>query len=117
MSSITTELAELLSTVQRPGDFYTTGTTELSACGDLLARSVAARIIDRKSWTFKAVEADRGHVEDSIRQSGCDLDLATDRCGRPYSLVCTKNQASYDRRAQQRKQDLDDVALLEAPPG
>ncbi len=28
MSSITTELAELLSTVQRPGDFYTTGTIE-----------------------------------------------------------------------------------------
>ena len=28
MSSITSELAELLSTVQRPGDFYPTGSTE-----------------------------------------------------------------------------------------
>ncbi len=72
---------------------------------------------DHKSWTFKAVEADRSHVAGSIQQSGCDLDLATERRGRPYSLVCTKNQASYDRRAQQRKQDLDDVAQLEAPPG
>ena len=71
---------------------------------------------DRKSWIFKAAEAKRSHVEGSIRQSGCDLDLATERRGSPYSLVCTKNQASYDRRAQQRQQDLDDVAQLEAPP-
>lgn len=28
MSSLTTELAEMLSTVQRPGDYYTTGTTD-----------------------------------------------------------------------------------------
>ena len=31
MSSITTELAELLSTVQRPGDFYATGSIEIFA--------------------------------------------------------------------------------------
>ena len=36
----------------------------------------------------------------------------TDRRGRPYSLVCTKNQASYERRAKQRRQDLKDLALL-----
>jgi hypothetical protein len=31
MSSLATELAEILSTVQRPGDFYTTGTTNIFA--------------------------------------------------------------------------------------
>jgi len=31
MSSLTTELAEMLSTVQRPGDYYTTGTTDIFA--------------------------------------------------------------------------------------
>jgi hypothetical protein len=71
---------------------------------------------DRQRWTFKAAEIGRRHVEDSIRRSGCDLDCATDRRGRPYSLVCTKNQASYDRRAQQRKQDRAHLARLEAPP-
>jgi hypothetical protein len=71
---------------------------------------------DRQTWTFKAPEAGRRHVEDSIRRSGCDLDLATDRRGRPYSLVCTKNQASYDRRAHQRQQDLAHLGRLEAPP-
>ncbi len=38
--------------------------------------------------------------------------MMTDRRGRPYSLVCTKNQASYDRGAKQRRQDLADLALL-----
>ena len=71
---------------------------------------------DRKVWTFKAVEAARAHVEDSIRRAGCDLDRATDQRGRPYSLVCTKNQASYDQRAQQRQKDLAEVARLEAAP-
>jgi hypothetical protein len=72
---------------------------------------------DRQRWNFKAPEAGRRHVEESIRRSGCDLDLATDRHGRPYSLVCTKNQASYDKRAQQRQRDLAHLAQLEAPSG
>jgi hypothetical protein len=72
---------------------------------------------DRQRWTFKAPESGRSHVEESIRRSGCDLDLATDRRGRPYSLVCTKNQASYDRRTQQRQQDLAHLAQIEAPSG
>jgi hypothetical protein len=71
---------------------------------------------DRQRWTFKAPEAARRHVEESIRRGGCDLDLATDRHGRPYSLVCTKNQASYNRRAQQREHDLAHLARLEARP-
>jgi hypothetical protein len=70
---------------------------------------------DRQTWTFKAPEAARSHVADSVRRSGCDLDLSTDRRGRPYSLVCTKNQASYERRAQQRKKDLQDLAGIERP--
>lgn len=38
-------------------------------------------------------------------------DTTTDRRGRPYSLVCTKNQASYERRAEQRRRDVKDLAL------
>jgi hypothetical protein len=67
----------------------------------------------RSTWTFKAAEFDRSHVEGTVRNAGCDLDLKTDRHGRPYSLVCTKNQASYDRRAKQRKEDLSDLQLFD----
>jgi hypothetical protein len=65
-----------------------------------------------KTWIFKAAEADRRHVEETIKRAGSDVDTITDRRGRPYGLVCTKNQASYERRARQRSQDMKDVALL-----
>jgi predicted 2-oxoglutarate/Fe(II)-dependent dioxygenase YbiX len=67
----------------------------------------------QRLWAFKASEPDRRHVEETIRREGCDVDCATDKHGRPYSLVCTKNQASHDRRAKQRNQDLKDLALLQ----
>ena len=68
---------------------------------------------ERKTWILKAAEAVRGHVEGTIRKARCDLDVMTDRRGRPYGLVCTKNQASHDRRVKQRNQDLANLKLLE----
>ena len=78
-------------------------------CGEL-ARFLADP--GRKMWVLKAAEADRRHVEDTIKASCCDVDIATDRRGRPYSLVCTKNQASYERRAKQRAEDTENLARL-----
>lgn len=67
---------------------------------------------ERKTWTLKAAEHARAHVADTIRNADCDLDMTTDRRGRPYSLVCTKNQASYDRRLKQRTDDLANLKRL-----
>jgi hypothetical protein len=78
-------------------------------CGDL-ARFLADP--EQRTWILKAAEADRRHVEDSIRRAKADLDATTHRRGSPYSLVCTKTQASYEKRAQQRRQDLEDLALF-----
>src|SRR3954462_4810196 len=72
----------------------------------------AAVQTNRATSVLKPSEVARSHVEGSIRRAESDLNTMTDRRGRPYSLVCTKNQASYDRRAKQRKQDLKDLALL-----
>ncbi|MGI9450811.1 MAG: 2OG-Fe(II) oxygenase, partial [Geminicoccaceae bacterium] len=67
---------------------------------------------EQKRWTFKAAEAKRRHVKDTIRRSRSDVDVATDKQGRPYSLICTKNQKSYNDRVRQRKRDLEDLASL-----
>ena len=67
----------------------------------------------QKVWILRAAEHARGHVESTIRDSRADCDTRTERQGRPYSLICTKNQASYERRARQRTQDLSDVGLLD----
>ncbi|WP_295429253.1 2OG-Fe(II) oxygenase [uncultured Thiodictyon sp.] len=63
-------------------------------------------------WKLKAAEGERTHVTEVARRSNSDLDLATDKKGRPYTLVCTKNQASYERRVRQRAQDLEQRGRL-----
>ena len=67
---------------------------------------------EREMWTLKASGEIRSHVESSIRSSQCDVDYATDKRGRPFTLICTKNQASYQRRVSQRQHDLENVAQL-----
>ena len=68
----------------------------------------------RPAWTFKANAMDRSHVEETIQKAQCDVDTETEQRGRPYSLICTKNEASFHRRTQQRTEDLKNVAVLEA---
>ena len=66
----------------------------------------------QSTWSFKAAEAKRNHIEHSIKSYQCDVTCITERRSRPYSLICTKNQASYQRRVEQRKNDLDALARL-----
>jgi predicted 2-oxoglutarate/Fe(II)-dependent dioxygenase YbiX len=80
-----------------------------ASCAEL-SRFLAAS--DRGKWEFKAAEPLRRHVENAIRQHHCDLDFVTEKRRRPYSLVCTKNQAGYERRARQRKKDIDVLGRL-----
>ena len=61
---------------------------------------------------MKAVQHTRDHVEHVIQQTHCDLDCTTNKRGRPYTLICTKNQASYERRVRQREKDLTDRERL-----
>ena len=72
---------------------------------------------DQPKWVFKVPEARRKHVQESSQRNGCDLDFRTERVSRPYSLTGTKNQASYDRRAKQRREDLDNLARLNVTLG
>jgi hypothetical protein len=83
-------------------------------CEHCLALSRFLQSADQDVWRFKAREADRRHVEDSIRQGRHDVDCGTERKGSPHVLVCTKNQASYERRVAQRRADLDDLTRLKA---
>lgn len=83
-------------------------------CEHCLALGRFLQSADQEVWRFKAREAERRHVEDSIRQGRCDVNCSTERKGSPHVLVCTKNQASYERRVAQRRADLDDLARLKA---
>ena len=66
----------------------------------------------RESWTLRAAQQARTHVETEIRHANADLDTETLRKGSPHSLIAVKNQGSYKRRVAQRKKDLSDLATL-----
>jgi predicted 2-oxoglutarate/Fe(II)-dependent dioxygenase YbiX len=81
-------------------------------CADCRALGTFLVAPDQQQWRLKAVQGRRTHVEQSVRSAACDLDLTAERRGSPHTLVATKNQASYRRRAEQRRQDLEHVSAL-----
>ena len=82
------------------------------ACDD--CRGLGAFLVapDQQQWRLKAVQDRRTHVEQSVRSAACDLDLTTERRGSPHTLLAIKNQASYERRAKQRRGDLEHASAL-----
>ena len=71
----------------------------------------------QKQWIFKAAQAQRSHIEDTIQRDRCDVDTETVRRGSPHELHCTKNQASYGRRVAQREEDLRNERRLKGSTG
>ena len=104
--------ARIALPLEPPADWKRDGVT---SCNCQHCQDLNAFLADpgRQSWTFKAAEPKRRHLEDAIRRNRCDLDLKMEKRGSPHGLVCTKNQASYQRRAQQRKLDLEHLARFE----
>jgi hypothetical protein len=98
-------------TLEPPPD-WTRDNPLTCACAE--CRDLGLFLVDphQRQWRLRAVQQRRIHVEQSVRQVSCDLDLATEKRGSPHTLVATKNQASYERRARQRRKDLADVSDL-----
>ena len=63
---------------------------------------------------FRVREDRRQHLANIIHQSHCDLDLKTERQGTPYTLVCTKNEASFQAKSKKFHQDQEHLAALRA---
>jgi len=47
----------------------------------------------------------RRHLKETIKALRLDIDYETERKGRPYSLVCTKNRNSFERRGKEYLED------------
>ncbi len=70
---------------------------------------------DQNVWTIGSNNDVREHVIHSIKTCKADVDPVIERNPQNknrYILVCTKNQASYQRRVQQRKEDESNLAKL-----
>lgn len=65
---------------------------------------------------FRRRQELRTHLEQKIEQHYCDVTHVTDRRGSPQTLVCTKTQASYERRLTQFETDVRLLGELERLP-
>ena len=60
----------------------------------------------------------RGHLHQIIERHRLDLDHVTERRGRPYTLVCTKNRATHKRRLAEYAEDVATMrTLIRSAPG
>ena len=62
----------------------------------------------------------RAHIRHQIEHAGIDIRCETERRGSPYTLVCVKTRATYERRLRQYREDVAEmrrlVATAEAVP-
>jgi hypothetical protein len=98
---------------QPPADFRRTAglSCQCLDCGEL------RRFLEdpqEREHRFRVKEERRQHLQGIIQQQSCDLDLKTEKRGTPYTLVCTKNAASYQARLAKFHQDQAHLATLRA---
>lgn len=105
--------ARIAQDLQPPANWSRASTLQCH-CGHCAELSRFLADPEREIWMLKAIGEIRGHIEESVRSNQCDVDCTTDKQKRPFTLVCTKNQASYQRRVSQRQHDLENVARLKA---
>ncbi len=58
-----------------------------------------------KIYVYPARQSTREQMKHVIDSEGLDVDCETVKKGRPYQLVCTKNNASYERSLRMRAKD------------
>jgi hypothetical protein len=96
---------------QPPADFRRPAEVSCN-CAD--CRELKRFLADAKEEVhrFTVAEARRQHLESSIRHDRLDVDTRTERRGRPYTLIGTKNTKSYQARLKKYHEDLKHLAAL-----
>jgi hypothetical protein len=61
---------------------------------------------------FSVRQERRTHLEHTIREHKCDLDLHTERNRSPHTLVCTKNTASFQEELKTYHRDQEHLATV-----
>jgi hypothetical protein len=64
------------------------------------------------SRSLPLAEKRRRHLHQVIDGNRLDTTHVTERRGRPYTLVCTMTQASYERALEAHQVDLDQLAKI-----
>jgi hypothetical protein len=87
-------------------------------CGDCRELQLFLHDPQETVHRFRVAEARRRHLHQQIDMHGCDMTHVTERTGSPYTLVCTKNRASYERKKADYETNvrlLKELRVLERP--
>lgn len=97
---------------QKPTDFRRDADVPC-ACRD--CRELCEFLADpgKESARFPLPKERRRHVHNVIDANHLDCTHVTERCGRPYTLVCTKTTASFEAACQVHKRDQENLSRLE----
>jgi hypothetical protein len=75
-------------------------------CADCTELAVFLSNPLQKECRFRMRQDKRDHLEKQMQRHQSDVTRTTDRKGSPHTLVCVKNQASYERAKQQQVLDI-----------
>ena len=83
-------------------------------CDCVHCRGIATFCRDRTATVlrFRVRQEIRRHLREEIRQAGVDIKCETLRRGRPYSLVCSKTPAGYQKRMARYAGDVESMEML-----
>jgi hypothetical protein len=112
LAAITEELENRVAhPPQEPTDWRRESATGCK-CADCQALSRFLNDANAQMARFPLAKDRRQHLHHVIDRNRLDTTHVTERRGRPYTLVCTKTQASYDRALQAHHVDLDHLAAM-----
>ena len=96
---------------KKPLDWFIEAKLECNCKGCVLLQAFCSDPIIQQA-NIAVPQPMRQHLRDQIRRLGLDIDYETERKGRPYRLVCSKNRASYQRRLAQYADDIRQMKAL-----
>jgi predicted 2-oxoglutarate/Fe(II)-dependent dioxygenase YbiX len=95
-------LAETI--IEEPKDWAQTQQLTCS-CQNCRAFNIFLLNPDQTQFKLCANEDKRSHLKNNIRNQKLDINQITEKKGRPYTLICTKNRASYHEALKQKASD------------
>lgn len=101
---------------QPPADFRRSAGLSCK-CAECRELSQFLKDPNAREHRFSARQERRDHLENIIRHDRCDVDCRTEARGRPYTLVCAKNTASYQAKLKEYHQNQERLAAIRAIEG
>ena len=96
---------------QKPTDYRRAAKLSCD-CSDCTTLSRFLADPHQKQARYPLAKARRRHLHQIIDTNHCDLTHDTERCGSPYTLVCTKTTASYEGACKIYQRDLQNLTHI-----